>query len=309
MADDDTIVKCAVYREMLKKIKRVLVDMFSANFDDLRSLLENLLLVSALLLSFAFSGMQAINHDDLIAADLRWLLAFQDIPQDPHILMHIPSYNVMERHMNAVKFLLVVLVLGMMMYASLLYSRSAENPSVLSYWTAIFSFGILGGYSIIIIGVGELLAANQAIANMVFPLYSSQFSKNISLIYDPVHQEMIEEGWMLQEVYQEQKLSIIATMKAVAISVAVCHVMICFWTGSCAHSETPESEFDLPEEFSWSQKAKYRSILQREEIEKDQLLELSPEVLKSFGIPYGHALKIAKHTGNVKPKVKSENPA
>jgi hypothetical protein len=207
------------------------------------------------------------------------------------------SFHALTRHLKAVQYLLVGLVLGMMMYVSLSYSRSAEDPLIMSIWSAVFTFGILGGYALVIVGAIELLGANQSISDMTFPMYSVQSRTNISLLKDPISHKIREGGWQLKLIYQREKLLTIEMMQSLAITIIVLHVVFCISTSLYRYSLTVE--YDLPKEFTWFQKHKYTRILRVQEISAEQLLEISATVLNSFGIPYGHGLKIAEYMQSV----------
>ena len=335
-----------------KAVWLCILDLLSSDLDDLKSLIETMLLITALLLSFAFAGMQALDHDKLLEADARFLRLRGNPTFNHDVITQCTqgdseaiwmtgdarswdacnksledyfarqreskdgyrSYRYLEQNMLTLGNFLVVLLLGMMMYISIVVISksipSSEYPLLRRFWILPYYGGIIWGYYLVLKGIVLLFEANHVFADLTLPLYSGNFSVN----FDGVTGQMVEGGWwMLQSEYVKRKNVIMESLITIALTVMVLHVFLhvsaSIFSAACKlvsndlpdidkwfHNSDLEPIFDLPiEELTSSQRLKYVIILQHEEISQQQLCDLSPEVLRSFGIPYGHALKIVEH--------------
>jgi hypothetical protein len=268
---------------------RMLSRPFTTNYEDIKILTESMLLVTALVMTFVFNGIQTIDHDNLMEADSRFLKHFNCTTA---AACHLPSLNYVECLMSSMKYLVIVLVLGLAIYLSLAFSKCAENPEVWPYWSKGFSVGIIFGYALLVYAVVLLLLAGRALADMVLPLYSF----NASNIYDPISGQVVEGefGWILQLRYQEATLSMIICSVCTAAAVFVSHIISMVMSEvACSRGEKFKYILPFPEDSTLFRQ--YERVFRREKLTMKQITQLSPKELKSLGIPYGHALSISEH--------------
>jgi hypothetical protein len=201
---------------------------FSTNFDDVKGLTESMLLITALLMTFSFNGIQNLSHEDYFEADTR-LFRIYNISSITDV-WEIPSFRYIKQIMESLKYLHIVLVLGMSMYLSLAFSKCAEHPDLWPYWSSGFSACIMIGYVLLVYAVVLLLSAGSALADMVFPRYSW----NLQDIIDPTNKEVTEgkgyPNWLLQRQYQESTRSIVVCAISTAAAVLGLHICSAVWS-------------------------------------------------------------------------------
>jgi hypothetical protein len=292
------------------------------SYEGMKSLIETMLLVAALLLSISFSGMQNLDHDDLISADARnhafnrdpryWKESTEGSFADGRcanitvescfartgnlaaVTNNIPSYRFMTFNMSAMQTLFYVMVIGVLLYASLVHSKACSDIEVSNTWYWIYSSGIISGYALLLQGLFYLLEVNQHFTAMIFPLYS----KNISSIYDPEQKTMVEGGWyLLQEEYFMKRMflqiGIYVIIGIFFLLFILFHCVIAKRNYKISASEEAKSMVlqlmsDLPKEFQ----ARYARTFVKEQLSPAQIKFMKPKDLRALGIPYGHVLKI-----------------
>jgi hypothetical protein len=288
---------------------------FSTNYEDLKTLMETLLLVSALLLSFSISSFQNISHDDLVGGDSRYFTLCRDpsfirAQVDDMMLdgkcknnetmmqcwakneyyfayqngaltrQHIPSFRYLNANMSAMMSFLCVMVLGMTTYASLAFSKCSEDAGFLESFSGFYNLAVIGGYVAVVNGIFLLFRANHALADLTLPMYS----RNLSLIYDPVSKQMTEGGWWtLQDEYREQKDFCIKVMIVIAAVVCGVHVILnLLFPGKSGTAITcAKQSYHKPENVPLERWAVYATILEKQELDQEQLVGIEPKVFNS----------------------------
>jgi hypothetical protein len=170
---------------------------FKISFDGVKSLLETLLLITALILSFAFSSLNGLDHDELVDADARYLnmllrpsfrktysSAFMLFPEmenaylrgDPVGMAWLgkEEWSLLSVHyfhsiMMANSILFSTLFAGSAMYISLILSDLKRNQQ--RFQLLLFFIPVLGGFVSFVVGTFYLIHSYSVIGNMVFPLY------------------------------------------------------------------------------------------------------------------------------------------
>ena len=131
----------------------------NSTFENTKDALETLLLLSALLLSFAISGLQNLTHDDLVASDARYLDAWifggktywnQNISV---VKGDLASYNLVCAINYSVSVQIIGLLIAMSLYASLIFSTAAENKQVFHSWIKFCKYIIAADFCLIIAGI------------------------------------------------------------------------------------------------------------------------------------------------------------
>jgi hypothetical protein len=291
---------------MSNKLKWMYVSSFqvfgalvTTNYEDIKSLIESMLLVTALLLTLAFDAVTKLNHQELMEADARHFQTFNFTPTG---ISQCMSYTYIEQSMESLKYLLVSLAMGLCMYLSLAFTNSAEDPEAWQNWSKLFCLGIISGYSIILWSAVCLLNAGTTLSFMTYPNYSF----NASELYDPTNKTMRETnfGWALQLKYMEEVKSTMTYSFAAAGTILGVHVFgtLIQFLMSCRYQHeifAETREYNLPDclNLSKNECKLYTAIFQREKLTMEQIYSLSPKDLKYLGIPFGHALLILKHKG------------
>jgi hypothetical protein len=204
-------------------VLRTISTVFSANYEDIKHLTEIMLLVTTLILTFSFNGIQTISHDDLLEADTR---VFQVKNYSTLTdAWSIPSYQYIDQLTKSLKYLHIVLVLGLTMSISLAFSKCAEHPEMWPYWSCGFSICIISGYAILVYSVVLLLSACSAWADMVFPRYSINVADIYSTISKNVHEGNGPSNSLLQRLYRSATASILDDSTYAASAVLVFHIV------------------------------------------------------------------------------------
>ena len=99
-------------------------------------------------------------------------------------------------------------------------------------------------------------------------------------------------------------------MIGIAATVSGVHVILnlLFTLKSGTPIEREKRNYDLPHDIPSVRCAVYATILEKEELDQEHLVNLEPKVLNSFGIPYGDALKIVAHAQNSRPSFRYNFP-
>jgi hypothetical protein len=141
------------------------------SFEDTTKLLETVLIISALLLSFSISGLQSVDHEDLLQADKRWLRAFHGpaILKDTNLF--VPSLWFLYRVYQCLGIFTTVLITSTSIYASLMYSESRGNSEAFQRWSRVFQNLIICEYIALLAGVIILLQVNLSLVDINFPLF------------------------------------------------------------------------------------------------------------------------------------------
>jgi hypothetical protein len=169
---------------------------YSIDFDGMKSLLETLLLVNALVLTFAFSSFFAMDHDEIVQSDSRYLSmllrpsfrntyklsAEQEVAfnaGDPIAMSwlgpkeySLPSVHYFNAIISANSILFASLTAGTVCYTSLMLSRAKDRPHFLERWARIFMFPVFAAYCALGLGIYYLFKSFETFGNMTFPLYN-----------------------------------------------------------------------------------------------------------------------------------------
>ncbi len=187
----------------------------SHSYEDAQNLLENLMLISALLLAFSVGGLQSLDHDDMLAADARYLAVRQSpvvLARDASSLWHQPdperilagrwvpgdllSYRCLTFVLSSVVVQISTLSIAVALYVSLSFSNAREDKGHFELWIFYCKWIIAGDYVLQVIGIFMLFECNMIMVDLKLPMYNRL---NLSGAFDNNTKEMVEGGdWMLQ---------------------------------------------------------------------------------------------------------------
>ena len=140
-------------------------------FEDVSKLIETIMIVCALLLSFAISSLQSVTHDDILEADKRWISALQIPSNNAQNDVFIPSTYLLARIYQCVGIFTVILITAIAMYGSLMLSNAREDVIAFEEWVRFFGSFIIMQYATLLAGVIILLQVNLSVVDVKFPLY------------------------------------------------------------------------------------------------------------------------------------------
>ena len=185
---------------------------YSHGYEDAQNLLETLLLISALLLAFSVGGLQSLDHDDMLAADARYLAVMQQAAytlkgfnvhiEDPErilagrwVPMDLLSYRCLTYVLSSVVVQISTLSIAVALYVSLSFSNAREDKGHFELWISYCKWIIAGDYVLQVIGIFLLLECNMNMVDLKIPMYN----RNLSLAWDNNTKQMVEGGnWILQ---------------------------------------------------------------------------------------------------------------
>ena len=232
--------------------------MVKHSIGDAEGLINSLMLVAALALSFAttlYTG--TFSHEDYLAADARharWSQASNDIPETSAEFptYDILSYRFVREGMWCCSLLIASLCIGVMAHVSLSYSSAREEEAEFELWFKYFRFLILLGYIFLIVGLYVFFGLNHTAVDIAYPRYSSVVSTDI---YDPVTGQMKEEYYNKKIVHQGTAALIAGCLRVflpvMFIVVLIAHVRI----ARTQHPDvSPASAYgcqDLAEAIKW----------------------------------------------------------
>ena len=180
-------------------IRRLFISRVS--FEDISKLLETLMIVSALLLSFTIAGLQSLDHDMLLDADQRWLKAYpagwDSKDRSDTVRWIIPSIRSMITLYYSIGIFVVILASSTAMYTCLIYSRARGDANYLSKWFAVMRIVVFGNYIAAIVGLNYLMISTHKYVDINFPLYHINdlcvgANENSTCVYDTQTFEMKE---------------------------------------------------------------------------------------------------------------------
>ena len=177
-----------------------------SSVDDAISLLDTLLLLSALQLAFAITAMQSIEHGELVDADKRYIRTvcalsppnskncnFLEGSVEEFAWIDMISFRYMTNSFKAVTLNLVALSIGISAYISLNYSDCREDPKFLAFWWRVWRFVIFFGYVVFAAGIHSFFTQNHNFVDAVYPHYANP------PVYNTTAGEIEEsKGWHLQ---------------------------------------------------------------------------------------------------------------
>ena len=140
-------------------------------FEDASKLMETIMIVCALLLSFSISSLQSVTHDDILSADKRWISALQIASTRAPDYVFIPSTYLLARIYQCIGIFTVVLITSITMYGSLMLSNVRDDVIAFEEWVRFFGCFIMMQYATLLAGVVILLQVNLSIVDIKFPLY------------------------------------------------------------------------------------------------------------------------------------------
>jgi hypothetical protein len=149
---------------------------------DISTLIQIILLVAALLLSFSISlHSGTFKHEDLLEGDLRffrvwdttraWVTPKDDCKRDAACLWLL-SQALQHHAGRAVFCFTAVLVAGMSIATSLLLSNYSEGEVSIRFYFVLMT-SLVGCYVMEIVGMYYLYSANLAAVNLEYPFYNS----------------------------------------------------------------------------------------------------------------------------------------
>ena len=177
-----------------------------SSVDDAISLLDTLLLLSALQLAFSITAMQSIEHGDLVDADKRYIMTlcasnpehskkcdFLEGSVEEFPWIDMISFRYMRNSFTAITFNLVALSIGISAYISLSYSDCREDPTFFAFWWRVWRFVIFAGYVVFAAGLHAFFSQNHSFVDAVYPHYANP------PVYNTTAGEIEEsKGWHLQ---------------------------------------------------------------------------------------------------------------
>jgi hypothetical protein len=274
-------------------------------FEDTAKLLETVLVISALLLSFSISGFQSLNHEDFLQADKRWLLAFHGPANLDDTSLFVPSLGFLSRTYQCLGIFTTVLITSTALYGSLIFSDSRDNKEEFKRWSGIMQYFIISEYIAVLAGVIILLQVNLSLVDINFPLYyidelcvgrgtdSACIANNVTFDMSDAVDCPSKRGasrclswadFAHQSTVQYYMKNIIIIFSVGSGAVLVLHFLI-FFRGN----KTPETERLSVEEI----RSKYKERFECAQIQPNECRNLGIDLLIShLNIPLGHALQL-----------------
>eukprot|EP00961_Rhodomonas_salina_P067238 902987-Rhodomonas_salina.1 len=212
------------------------------SFEDAQGMLETLLLLSALLLAFAITGIQSVQHNDLVEGDARRLATISALAaKDPggeydreciqdFSPSCIASVVFLRRSFETISYTTIALMSACAMYLSLCMTSSRENPDFFRKWIFWFRLPIIACYGLFLAGIVSFFKANHAFIDLVFPMYDLRDQER-----DDVYSEefgMIEATyWSLQDIASQLKDATLTALWTVLTVLGVIHLALTLWEG------------------------------------------------------------------------------
>jgi hypothetical protein len=170
---------------------------FKLKAESIKSLLETMLLINALILSFAFSSFAGLEHDKIVEADARYLnMLLRPNFRQTYSTMFYPertnaflkgdpvgmewlgkressllSVLYFQHIMEANVTLFATLIAGSALYVSFTLANFSENEDQLQL--GLFLVSVLGGFVSLYFGLAALISSYVVFGNMMFPLYDT----------------------------------------------------------------------------------------------------------------------------------------
>jgi hypothetical protein len=219
-------------------------DKYRHSYEDAQNLLESLMLVSALLLAFSVGGLQNLNHDDVVEADARYLVAIgvgYKLPDD------LLSHRFLNYFLSSVVIQVAALTIAVALYVSLSFSSAREDKGHFALWMSYGKWLIAGDYCLLMAGIFRLFECNMNLVDMKLPMYKNN---NPSGFFNTTTNTMVEGGdlWLQAEGFAYK----IRTYTAVGIALGLIfllHFVFIFKSSraNVAYSRPNEDPSSLPE--------------------------------------------------------------
>ena len=215
------------------------------NFEDVEALLNNLLLLAALLLAFSISIVTSYSHDDFVAADTRYMTAILAVQQAENSNWSIPSITAvfMRYSLQASACFLIALTLGTATSVSLYYSSAKEDASFFNKWLYPFRMIIFVCYGTLLFGIRLFFWQLHSVIDMMFPLYGGATPENPwgsskmavydqTTLYNMATQSIISGyGFYLQTEARDAFYTIQVVMYVSLAAAFVIHISLFFING------------------------------------------------------------------------------
>lgn len=150
------------------------------NIDLVQSVIENLLVISALLLGFVISMcLQCVNTKDLIRADEEYMRG-ERLAGDPNFFGFVTVDYFMHGNTTMLIFF-IILWSGILLDVSFRFSYPRGDPEVFARWWNIGKYGIGLCYCLIVIGIYFFCQTVHDWQMITFPRYPDLAVENESL--------------------------------------------------------------------------------------------------------------------------------
>lgn len=271
----------------LRKCFRSGTSVRTTTVDDAMSLLDNLLLLSALQLAFSIAAVHSLGHADLVDADIRYsnvmLYTYGSRKfqwgGDPDSYTII-SYTFLTQGFDTVAWSFAALALGIVAYLSLSFTECREDESFFKAWWSIWQFVI--GIAYIFFGYGTILffGMTHSFIDLTYPIYSDPpiFNETTNTFMERSDATLPGGAW-LNQGYANRKAtqarSLFLAIVALGFLCTVVHVAVHRMCPPCTKeallSETPASNKDAVSELVALAGLVDRGLLTKTEFEDAKL--------------------------------------
>ena len=217
--------------------------------EDVESLLNVLLLVSALMLSFSISNMFVASHKDLLESDARAMInqrAIDGIPEDcaalpsgcvPKKWNYVTSWWLARRGLLTLTCYFASITVAIATYISLhLIPHAREDPIFFDQWFAVFKIVIFCGYGLFIVGNFFFFQQIVVLVEVVFPKYTDELED----IFDVTTGKMVETYDYNKPSYIQNMASVVGVGSIVGMVVLlVIPILLSAWLHRRHKNATP----------------------------------------------------------------------
>ena len=221
--------------------------------DDVTDLLNNSLLVSALMLAFTVTlATGTFSHEDLVAADTRYaqliagkrglprFLNTTSVGEDGADLYpdNIISVRFIWEAVEVATELTIALAISMLTYVSLAFSDAREDSEFFTRWFKLWRFPIAGAYLLVLHAIVRFANLNHTAIDIAYPYYNvDQALEDGTFVSDPwlsgkaVHEKSAEHfrTHPHQAVTYAVKRFQIDMIITLATAAVVVHMITYFW--------------------------------------------------------------------------------
>ncbi len=228
-------------------------DKYMHSYEDAQNLLESLMLVSALLLAFSVGGLQNLNHDDVVEADARYLVASNcGVGCNPNAA-ELLSVRVLNAFLSSVVIQVATLAVAVALYVSLCFSSAREDEGHFALWMSYGKWVIAGDYGLLMAGIFRLFDTNMILVDMKLPMYKNNNpsapwrSRPLAGFFNTTTNTMVQGGdlWLQMEGLAYKVLTETAVCSALGV-IFLLHLVFLFKT-KFACSRPNEDPSSLPE--------------------------------------------------------------